>query len=574
MSVKLFVSFFLLLLLLARSFAQVVFSEIMFDVPGADYDDEFVELYNCSASPVDLAGWQFSDSSGYDFIVDAGQGTVLQPGQFAVLLDGSYFGHSATYDTLIPPTALILSIDDNAFGSNGLSNSHGERLSLINASGREVAVYRYSPDNVPGYSDEKINLCAGDDSSNWANSLRLWGTPGFKNSVTPEDYDLGFEQNALHFKPQSAVKKGQRVQAELVFANTGKKLFDAPVRFTVFVDFNGNSRADPLEPVLLQRQKDIRLDVTQRDSLHFNFAADFSGALSVVALLISGQDQNPANNKVSAQLLVIDQTVPLKINEIKFLTQKGEPEWVELYNAGSQEINLRDWALTDAKDTARIEQNVTILPNKFKVLSDDSSLLNFYAMADSDLLIVARMPTLNNDADVLYLLAPWEDWIDQVPYEKSWLWGEENRLPSLERINPKIDGRMESNWGPCVAEQGATPAKVNSLFEPLHVSFLKLHVDPNPFSPDGDGFEDNTIVSLQLPTNAARVRATIYDILGRKIITLFDDRLMGQTGQLIWNGMDARKRRVRTGIYIVFVQILDDRNGILQEAKTTIDVAR
>ncbi len=574
MSVKFLVPILLILLWPLYAFAQVVFSEIMFDVPGADYDDEFVELYNCSASPVDLAGWQFSDSSGYDTITDAGQGTVLQPGQFAVLLDGSYFGNSTTYDTLIPPTALILSIDDNAFGSSGLSNTRGERLSLINAAGRVVAVYRYSPNNVPGYSDEKIDLCAGDDSSNWANSLRLWGTPGFKNSVTPEDYDLGFEQNALHFKPQSAVKKGQKVQAELVVANTGKKLFDASVRFTVFVDFNGNGRADPLEPVLLQRQKDIYLEVKQQDSLHFDFAADFSGALSVVALLTSGQDQNPANNSIAEQLIVIDQTVPLKINEIKFLTQKGEPEWVELFNAGTQEINLRDWALTDAKDTARIERNVTIFPTEFKVITDDSSLLNFYALADDDLLIVDRLPRLNNDADVLYLLAPWDDWIDQVPYEKSWLWGEENRLPSLERINPKIDGRMESNWGPSVAEQGATPAKVNSLFEPLHVTNLKLNVEPNPFSPDGDGFEDNTIVSLQLPTNAARVRATIYDILGRKIITLTDDHLMGQTGQLIWNGRDERKQRVRTGIYIIFVQILDDRNGVLQEAKATIDVAR
>jgi hypothetical protein len=554
--------------------AQIVFSEVMFDVPGADYDNEFVEFYNCSDSSVNLAGWQFSDSSGFDAIVDAGQGTILQSGQFAVLLDGSYFGNSTVYDTLIPAQALILSIRDKAFGHGGLSNTKGERLSLINAAGQEVAVYRYSANNKPGYSDEKINLCAGDDSTNWANSLVLWGTPGFKNSVTPENFDLGFVKNALRFKPASAIKKGQTARAILTYSNAGTKHFNASVHFLVFVDLNDDGQFQTLEPILADQSLNVDLWPGKQDSLLFTFNADFSGILSVVATLSSALDQNPQNNIAKQRITIIDESDPLKINEIKFLTQKGEPEWAEIYNAGPEALNLRGWALADAADTAWIDLNRTIAPGAFKVLCADSSLSDFYQLPESSLVVLPKFPTLNNDGDVLFLLAPWGDWTEQVTYKKSWLWGEEQRQPSLERINPVIDARLESNWGPSVAAQGATPGKQNSLFEPLRSSKLKLSVDPNPFSPDGDGFEDNTIITVQLPTNAARVRATIYDILGRRINDLSNNRLSGQSLQLIWNGCNARKEHVRPGIYIVFVQILDDRNGLLQEAKTTIDVAR
>lgn len=560
--------------LLTPTHAQVVFSEIMFDVPGADYNDEFVELFNCSDSAVDLSGWQFSDSTGIDQITDAGEGLILQAGQFAVILDGSYFGHSTTYDSVIPPQALIVTIDDGAFGSNGLSNSQPERLSLIDASGREVAAYRYTIDNAPGYSDEKIDLCAGDEIENWANSLVLGGTPGFRNSVSPADYDIGFPEKGLQITPRSVIRQGQTVQAWLFFANLGRYDFNAPVHFTVFIDLNENGALDALEPLLWDETQNVQLPPGKKDSLSFDFTPEFSGRLQMVARLHSDLDQKAENNTITKSLPVIGDEHSLKINEIKFLTFDKEPEWIELFNAGKETVFLQDWSIADKRDTALIASSDTLGPGGFKVLTGDSALIAFYQLDTSAVLVLPEFPTLNNDQDIVYLLTPWGDWAEQVPYKKSWLWGEENRTPSLERINPLIDARLESNWGPCAARQGATPGKANSLFEPLHYSRLKLNIHPNPFSPDGDGFEDNAIISLQIPAKAAKIRVTVYDILGRKVRDLTDNRFAGQTTQLIWNGRDNRQEKVRVGVYIVFAQILDDTNGIIQEAKTTVTVAR
>ena len=143
--------------------SQITFSEIMFDVSTTESHDEFLEIYNLSyTDSLDVTGWQFSDSSGTDDIIFTNGNTKLAPRSFAVILDGSYFGNSTVYDTIIPQSVLILRISDNAFGSSGLSNTKPEYLSIIDSSGDTLTTYRYSIGNIPGYSDEKIIL----DSTN------------------------------------------------------------------------------------------------------------------------------------------------------------------------------------------------------------------------------------------------------------------------------------------------------------------------------------------------------------------------------------------------------------------------
>ena len=125
-----------LLLQTGQSHSQVVLSEIMFDAVGSDAHDEFVEIVNLSETvTVDLTGWQISDGVGFDQIVPFEVGLTLGPGQFAVILDASYIENSATYDNLIPENSLIVTIDNQTFGSGGFLNSVGETVSLVNAEG-------------------------------------------------------------------------------------------------------------------------------------------------------------------------------------------------------------------------------------------------------------------------------------------------------------------------------------------------------------------------------------------------------------------------------------------------------
>ena len=552
---------------------QVIFTEIMFDVPGSDYNDEFIEVYNLSAQAVDLRGWQFSDSSSGDFLADAGMGLLLQPQQYAVILDGSYFDNSAAYDEVIPDSVLIIKIDDNAFGSSGLSNSQSERLALIDASGHTVQVYHYSLDNEPGYSDEKIILTQDNEAANWGNSLRKGGTPGFRNSIAPYDFDLCLAQEALQLRPRSVIKSGQTVQIDLALQNCGLKTFEKRARISLWLDVQNDSLWNETEPLIFEHEKDLSLRAGRDTMFSIAWQAQQAGRFHLCARLCSSFDENNFNNFVQKELLVLESSETLVINEIKYLTAENEPQWLELLNTGDRPLCLLSWGIADQKDTVEIDSCVFIHSGQYKVFAADSGLSARYGIPDSLIYILPGLPYFNKSQDIVYLLNPALGWVEQLPYEQSWLEGESRRNPSLERINPALDSRLARNWGPCTAAANATPGESNSVFTEIKNSTLKLKVSPNPFSPDGDGFEDRTIISIESPASSARARVEIYDVLGRKVRTLLDNRYIGSQFNVAWDGRFANGRKVRMGIYIIYAQILNDRDGLIKEFKETVVVA-
>jgi len=176
-----------------RAESQVILTEVLFDADTLESHNEFVELYNSGQQAISLDQWKLGDGTEFDLLIDAGFGLTLHPQQFALVLDPSYFENSTTYDTLIPPAALILTIEDGSFGSYGWSNTVSEPVSLINASGDTVQSYSYSVDNLPGFSYEKIILNEDNSSVNWSNSLRFRGSPGNFNSVQASQIDLAVD---------------------------------------------------------------------------------------------------------------------------------------------------------------------------------------------------------------------------------------------------------------------------------------------------------------------------------------------------------------------------------------------
>ena len=82
--------------------AQVTFSEIMFDPATNENHDEFVELFNLSATDsADLNGYFFSDGEGIDKLLPLSGSSRIPPNSFALILDGSYPGNSSTYDSVL-----------------------------------------------------------------------------------------------------------------------------------------------------------------------------------------------------------------------------------------------------------------------------------------------------------------------------------------------------------------------------------------------------------------------------------------------------------------------------------------
>ncbi|MBN2366213.1 MAG: lamin tail domain-containing protein, partial [Calditrichaeota bacterium] len=165
----------------------------MFDPDTLENHNEFVEIFNSGNSVANLRGWQIGDDNELDYIQDTGSGLMLAPGQYGVILDASYFANSTSYDNLLPPEALIMTIDDGSFGSYGWSNTLTETVFLTDSAGNSIQVYQYSLGNTPGFSDEKVIMIPDNSEMNWKNSLKFRGTPGFENSVRKKETDIGVD---------------------------------------------------------------------------------------------------------------------------------------------------------------------------------------------------------------------------------------------------------------------------------------------------------------------------------------------------------------------------------------------
>ena len=151
------------------------FTEVMYNPPGGDAY-EFIELSNVGGVAVDLAGFS---TEGVEFRFPEPY-PPLQPGDRLVLA-------SAT-----DPAAFAARYPGVTVGAwyNGALNNGGERLALLDRTGRVVASVEYDDDRAwptsPDGSGTSLELGSADgeedDPANWHASAAPGGTPGAANS--------------------------------------------------------------------------------------------------------------------------------------------------------------------------------------------------------------------------------------------------------------------------------------------------------------------------------------------------------------------------------------------------------
>ncbi|HEX9654938.1 MAG TPA: lamin tail domain-containing protein [bacterium] len=551
-------------------FSQVKLSEIMFDAAGSEAHDEFVEIYNSSETDsVDLAAWQLSDGPGFDTIVESNQGLILKPRQFGIILDGSYPGNSTTYDARLPQDCLILTIDNLTFGNAGFSNSTPETIALINSDGLVVSEYTYSLDNEMGFSDEKIDLAGSDLPENWANSRLLLGTPGMRNSVSPLNYDLGILSDDLLFSPPN-LRAGETATIVGLINNFGllpAQNFSA----ILFEDLNDNSLPETPEQI---GSFDFPHPLASRDSATFEFRYEnlVAGRHSFFIEVRFNEDEDTTNNLAEKKLLVGYPERTLAINEIMYSPLSNRAEWTEVFNPGSEAVDLNGWRISDSDTVAAnvISAEILVPPAGYFVFAQDSSLLSIFNPPPGSFLILKPWPSLNNDFDSIVLFDLVGSQIDRVDYSSDW--GGDTGI-SLEKVNPQLSANDSSSWSSCVAALGGTPGGQNSIFSDVLVSETTIAITPNPFSPDGDGRDDFAIISLQLPLTTAVINVKIYDVRGRLIRFLANNESSGSHKIIVWDGKDDNGLAARLGIYVVYLQALNAQAGQIKSGKQTLVLA-
>ncbi len=72
---------------------------------------------------------------------------------------------------------------------------------------------------------------------------------------------------------------------------------------------------------------------------------------------------------------------------------------------------------------------------------------------------------------------------------------------------------------------------------------------PNPFNP-------TTIIRYGIPRNT-QLKLTIFNIVGKKVVTLVDKSQQAGWHNVIWNGFDEKGRLVSSGIYLMRLEAAD-----------------
>ncbi|MBI5727542.1 MAG: lamin tail domain-containing protein, partial [Ignavibacteriales bacterium] len=146
----------------------------MFYAPSGN--NEYIEIHNLSnTATIDLAGYAIQyETNAFDFIRTTGKGTKLLPRAYAIILEGDYDSLNGIYNAAIPAAALILKINNNAFGSNGMANNADRKIALIRPDSSIIESYIYSAqNNALGISDEKMVLNKNNTAVNWSNSKSI-----------------------------------------------------------------------------------------------------------------------------------------------------------------------------------------------------------------------------------------------------------------------------------------------------------------------------------------------------------------------------------------------------------------
>jgi hypothetical protein len=86
-----------------------------------------------------------------------------------------------------------------------------------------------------------------------------------------------------------------------------------------------------------------------------------------------------------------------------------------------------------------------------------------------------------------------------------------------------------------------TPTAVGD--SPLPRAFALRQSVPNPFNP-------TTTISYDVPAGGAHVTIRIYDVSGRVVRTLVDDRRSAGAHEVTWDGRNSAGNAVSTGVYL------------------------
>jgi hypothetical protein len=526
----------------------VVIDEIMADPtpPVSLPNNEWIELKNVSATPVNLLNWRIGDASGFSSPLPA---FILLPDSLVILCTGSAASSMQAYGRVISVTGFP-SLDNDG-DLLYLKDNTGTTIHAISYSS---AWYQNAVKRDGGWSLEMIdtkNPCAG--INNWkASADNKGGTPGTRNSVDAVNTD----QKSPSVKNAFAVDNQNIV---LVFDEPVDSLVgSAPANYTISNGLNIQS-AMAIPPLFDQVQ------------LKLSSAMLANTVYSVSVKNVTDCRGNSIGSGNTARVGLPSVALPpeIIINEILFNPKTGGSDYVEFYNRSSKiadasKLYIANRNSSGVINSAKLLSSTPwyIFPGDYLVVTEDAFnlSLDYFVKNPDAVFVLSSLPSFPDDEGDVVLLNFQGMVVDEVKYKDDWQFAliDNPDGVALERIDPDGESQNASNWHSAASTAGyGTPTYKNSQYKLLQSIHATVEVSPKIFSPDNDGRDD--VATIQYKTTAPGYVAniTIYDSNGIPVRYFLKNGTMGLQGSWTWDGLDDKKQKLPVGSYIIFTEIFN-----------------
>ncbi|HXK49990.1 MAG TPA: lamin tail domain-containing protein [Clostridiales bacterium] len=533
--------------------AKMIITEIMFNTAADENQDEFIEIYNNSDSAVDLSGWAIADNAETDLLIKYHGFTdmLLKPFSYCVVMDSSYYLNSTEYEDLIPDSVLRVMINDGSMGQYGLSNSYDETIKLFDPDSILTDSVTYDYTQAEGYTYERTSYTL----PVWARSTVMRGTPGFRNSVMPFENDIRLTLSSVPGTIDPSVYN----TFVATVTNTGLNTVNG---FALNWFVNGAPDGNFVSTADLASGGSVDVPA--------NIFFQRSGTTMVMFVAETDLESNLEDNTVSSEVFVPYISPPLTINEFMKNPSAGRCEYIEICNISDEIVNLGDFGLSDEnKGNIVLFPDSPADPGSFIVMAKDSLIYNFSSVLNSSVFVESGLPALNNTDDTIYILSKTGSVVDSVSYFD--LDDDDGR--SIEKINPAFSSANLNNWVYCVTD--GTPTRENSVYQaPEDIgSSAHFKISPKTATPNGDGDDDNLLISYEFDSAYIYLTVKIFNIKGQLIAMPINGDYSSSSGNVVWNCRSESGKVIDTGAYICLLKAKDD-NGKVKELKEAFYIAK
>ncbi|NEM96694.1 lamin tail domain-containing protein [Pontibacter burrus] len=522
---------------------ELIITEIMADetpVVGLPAQ-EYIELYNATTNKVlTLQGIRYSDATSTTTLPNA----QLLPGEYAVVVPN-------TQVASFTPFGKVIGISN--FPS---LNNAGELLQLRRPDGRLIYAVNYSDSwykntakREGGWSLEMIdvtNPCAG--SENWTASVDLrGGTPAQPNSVAasvPDNTPPTIVSATAISPTQVLLRFNERLDS--VQAATIANYSISPTIAIANVQVQG--------PLFTEVMVTLSSPLQERQlyTLSATRIADCAGNLNNQPQTIPfALPSAPAPGNVV-------------INEILFNPRPNGVDFVELVNRSDKYIDLKNWQLAiTAGDTISNLRTITatnyvLAPGQYVVLTSNPENIktNYPAAREQTFLRMSSLPSYPDNAGTVVVLQPDGNVADRFSYSSDMHFALLDDLNgvSLERI--RLDGQtIASNFHSAATTIFATPGYKNSQSRDGVAVRQAFSVAPQVFSPNGDGYDDFTIINYSTDQTGLTANITVFDSNGREVRKLVRNEMLASNGFFRWDGLKQDGSKAGIGYYIFYIEL-------------------